>query len=46
MCFEDWTDAEDMALILGITEEIEEECRSHQISNYRLTPEEKHQAEN
>ena len=33
MCFDNWIDAEELALILGITEEIEEEYRSQQISN-------------
>ena len=40
MCFDGWIDAEELALILGITEEIEEEYRSQQISNDPLTTEE------
>ena len=40
MCFDDGIDAEELALILGIAEEIGEEYRSQQISNDPLTPEE------
>ena len=40
MCFDDGIDAEELALILGITDEIEEEYRSLQVSNDPLTPEE------
>jgi len=40
MSLDDGIDAEWLALILGISEELEEECRSQQISNEPLTPEE------
>ena len=40
MCFDNRIDAEELALILGITEEIKEEYRSQQVSNDPLTPKE------
>lgn len=40
MCFDNRIDAEELALILGITEEIEEKYRSQQVSNDPLTPKE------